>query len=79
MKVNRPPSEADATHETFERGQRVVRRLYRGEATAAPDGWQHLRTVVRVQTETVDCATGKLLRTAEHYFLKKLYTCSAIG
>ncbi len=38
------------------RGQRVVRRLYLGEATAAPEGWEHLRTVVRVQTQTFDAS-----------------------
>ena len=71
----RSESEADETHETMERGQRVVRRLYFGQASAAPDGWDHLRTVVRVQTETVDCASGKLLRTDEHYFLSSLPHC----
>lgn len=71
----RSESEADATHETVERAQRVVRRLYLGEATAAPQGWQHLRTVVRVQSETFDCASGKLLRTDEHYFLSSLPRC----
>lgn len=71
----RSEREADETHETVERGQRVVRRLYLGEAMAAPEGWQHLRTVVRVQTETVDCASGKLLRTDEHYFLSSLPRC----
>ena len=70
----RPPSEADATHETAERAQRVVRRLYLGEATAAPDGWQHLRTVARVQTETFD-STGELQRSDEHYFLSSLPRC----
>ncbi len=49
-----------------------MRRLYLGEAIAAPEGWQHLRTVVRVQTETFDCASGRTLRTDEHYFLSSL-------
>jgi hypothetical protein len=70
----RPPSQADATHETLERAERVVRTLYLGEATATPEGWEHLRTVVRVQTETFDL-TGKLLRTDQHYFLSSLPRC----
>jgi hypothetical protein len=70
----RPPGEADATYETLERGRRVVRRLYLGEATAAPEGWQHLRTVVRVQTETFH-STGGLQHSDEHYFLSSLPRC----
>jgi hypothetical protein len=46
----RPVAEADATTEDLSRGQVVTRRLYGGAATAAPDGWQSLRTVLRVET-----------------------------
>jgi hypothetical protein len=42
---SRPVESADASRQTFQRGQRVVRRLYLGPATAAPEGWEHLRTV----------------------------------
>ena len=55
----RPIAEADATTEDVERGQVVTRRLYLGAATAAPDGWQSLRTVLRVETEIIK--HGKLV------------------
>ena len=40
--------------EDFERGQRVVRRLFIGQVTVLLDGWEHLRTVLRIQTESFD-------------------------
>ena len=39
--------------EDFERGRRVVRRLFIGQVTVRIDGWEHLRTVLRIQSETV--------------------------
>jgi len=66
------PGKANATHETVERGRRLVRSLYLGDAVAAPKGWEHLRTVVRVQTEAFDRSSGKLLHSTEHYFLSSL-------
>jgi hypothetical protein len=68
---SRSPEVADAIREDRERGQRVIRRLYLGEATAAPDGWEHLRTVVRVQTETFD-ASGELISSDNRYLLSSL-------
>jgi predicted transposase YbfD/YdcC len=68
---SRSAEAADATAQHCERGQLVVRRLYLGEATASPDGWQHLRTVVRVQTETRD-AQGKLLSSVDRYLVSSL-------
>ena len=62
---------ADATREELQRGQRVVRRLYLGEATAAPDGWEHLRTVVRVQTQIFD-ATDQLVNCENRYLISSL-------
>ncbi len=50
---SRSADTADVTREDCQRGQRVVRRLYLGEATGAPEGWEHLRTVVRVQPQTL--------------------------
>jgi hypothetical protein len=49
----RKAHEADAVSEDFERGNRVVRRLFIGQVTVVLDGWEHLRTVLRIQTETV--------------------------
>lgn len=50
---SRQAAEADAVSEDFERGHRVVRRLFIGQVTVLLDGWEHLRTVLRIQTETV--------------------------
>jgi hypothetical protein len=68
------PLEADAAHaitEDCERGQRIIRRLFIGTVTAELDGWRHLRTVLRVQTQTFN-ARGKLLRTDERYLISSL-------
>lgn len=75
---SREATEADAIVEDGhaivedgQRGQRIVRRLYLGPATAAPEGWEHLRTVVRVQTETFD-AQGTVLRCDDRYLISSL-------
>ena len=52
-------------------GQRVVRRLYLGPATAAPESWEHLRTVVRVQSETFD-ASDNLVTSENRYLISSL-------
>ena len=55
--------------EDFERGHRVVRRLFIGQVTVLLDGWEHLRTVLRIQTETVD---GKDKPPDERYLISSL-------
>jgi hypothetical protein len=56
--------------EDFERGNRVVRRLFIGQVTVMLDGWEHLRTVLRIQTETFDgTATPRL---DERYFISSM-------
>ena len=67
----RTPDTADATSVDIERGRRVVRRLYLGEVTVALDGWQHLRTVIRVEKESFDAA-GKSLGKEDRYLLSSL-------
>jgi hypothetical protein len=57
--------------EDFERGHRVVRRLFIGQVTVELDGWEHLRTVLSIQTETYD-GTDKLNRTDERYLISSL-------
>lgn len=69
---SRKTTEADATSEDFERGCKVVRRLFLGEATAAPEGWQHLRTVLRIQTHVFDAATGELRSEDDRYLISSL-------
>jgi hypothetical protein len=65
---------ADAASEDFERGRRVVRRLYLGEVTAELDGWAHLRTVVRIETEIFDSA-GNTISRENRYFISSLPRC----
>ena len=68
---SRPVESADASRQTIQRGQRVVRRLYLGPATAAPESWEHLRTVVRVQSETFD-ASDNLVTSENRYLISSL-------
>jgi hypothetical protein len=49
----------------------VVRRIYLGEAMDAPEGWDHLRTVIRVESETLD-ARGRRLAYENRYFISSL-------
>ena len=65
----RKAAEADAMSEDFDRGHRVVRRLFIGQVTVVLDGWEHLRTVLRIQTETFD---GKDTSPDERYLLSSL-------
>ncbi len=67
----RQANEADATSEDIQRGQIIVRRLYFGAATAAPDGWESLRSVLRVETEIRD-KNGKLISHDNHYLISSL-------
>jgi hypothetical protein len=67
---SRNADEADAVSEDFERGNRVVRRLFIGQVTVMLDGWEHLRPVLRIQTETFDgTATPRL---DERYFISSM-------
>jgi hypothetical protein len=63
-------TDADATSEDIERGRLVIRRLYLGQATTGPDGWEHIRTVLRVVSEKQD-ALGQVT-TEERYFVASL-------
>jgi hypothetical protein len=71
---SRSADTADATSEDCERGQRVVRRLYLGQVSAELDGWEHLRTVARVEAEIFD-ALGQRLSRENRYFLSSLPRC----
>jgi len=66
---SRGAPEADAVSEDFERGHRVVRRLFIGQVTVLLDGWEHLRTILRIQTETFD---GKDKPPDERYLISSL-------
>ena len=63
-------AEADAVSEDFDRGRRVVRRLFIGQVTVLLDGWEHLRTVLRIQTETLEGAAEP--RVDERYLISSM-------
>ena len=63
--------EANATTSDRERGLSVVRRLYLGEVTVVLDGWEHLRTVLRVESEAVEM-DGTIVRHEDRYFVSSL-------
>lgn len=67
----RAPAQAAATSSDFDHGNTVVRRLYLGEAGAAPEGWDHLRTVLRVEVETLD-QNGNRITAENRYFVSSL-------
>ena len=69
---SRDEAEADATSEDLERGCKVVRRLFLGDALAAPDGWPHLRTVLRVHTQVFDAKTGEEKSKDDRYLISSL-------
>ena len=65
------PDDAAASTTDVDHGYRVVRRLYVGDATAAPEGWEHLRTVLRVELETLD-PKGTRVAVDNRYFVSSL-------
>ena len=70
----RPPlgvERAAAQSEDVSRAERVVRRLYLTEEMSGFGGWEHLRTVLRVESETFDVA-GRRIVYEQRYFLVSL-------
>jgi len=65
------PDQAAATSTDLDHGRSVVRRIYLGEALAAPEGWEHLRTVLRVEVETLD-SKGVRVANDNRYFVSSL-------
>ena len=67
----RQPQEAEAETVDVESNTRTVtRRLYRTSEMAGFLDWVHLKTVVRVESETVD--DGKVVEHEDRYFLSSL-------
>jgi hypothetical protein len=66
--AQRISSTADAMSEDVRNGHVVVRRVYLTEEMAGYDDWDHLQTVLRVESETLD-ANGKRITGDERYFL----------
>jgi len=61
----RTAEHCDAQSEDFDHGT-VTRRLWLSDIGSGYDGWESLRTVVRVQTETCD-AHGQVIKCEERY------------
>ena len=74
--AGRAANEADATSEDVRNGNVVIRRVFLTEEMAGYDDWEHLHTVLRVQSETRNAA-GKILAGDERYFLCSL-PCSTL-
>jgi predicted transposase YbfD/YdcC len=68
---SRQAGEAVATTSDIDGDKTVVRRLYIGEAIAAPEGWEHLRTVLRVEMGTLD-SNGMPINVENRYFVSSL-------
>jgi len=68
---SRSATEANAATNDRERGLEILRRLYLGAVTVVLDGWEHLRTVLRVESEAVD-VDGTVVRREDRYFVSSL-------
>ncbi len=68
-----PAEKAAASTEDRVGDKTVVRRIFLGPATDAPEGWGHLRTVIRIESETID-SNGCRLAHENRYFLSSLAT-----
>jgi hypothetical protein len=68
--AERTAEQCDAWTEDLDHGT-IIRRVYLSEIGSGYDGWESLRTVVRVQTETRDAA-GRVIKCEERYFISSL-------
>ena len=50
----RPIQQADAVNTQGAGRAQVTRRIFLAACPAAPDGWEHLRTLIRIDTDTFD-------------------------
>ncbi len=64
------PQQAEATTTEGRGNKTVQRRLWRTTTMAGWNGWEHLRTVIRVQSETVAADGDRTVE--ERYFLSSL-------
>ena len=68
--AERTAEHCDAQSEDLDHGT-VTRRIWLSDIGSGYDGWESLRTVARVQTETRD-ADGKVVKRDERYFISSL-------
>jgi predicted transposase YbfD/YdcC len=71
------PDEAVATTEDVFPSKTVTRRLYLTQDMAGYHGWQHLRTVLRVESELLDRKTGQVIEQDEDD-VNRYYLCSLL-
>ena len=69
--ASRPKESADAQSVNQDSGMTTTRRLYLSPAGAAPEGWTHLRTLLRIDSETRDGA-GNIVASDRRYFISSL-------
>jgi hypothetical protein len=69
--VLRPEHAAAQTDDAMAAGKRWVRRLYISTEIAGFHGWEHVRTVLRVESEQLDCK-GRRGAYENRYFLASL-------
>jgi hypothetical protein len=65
------PEQAAATTEDIERGCRVVRRIYLTPVIDGFTDWTHLRTILRIESVTLDCH-DTVLSHDNRYFLSSM-------
>ena len=65
--------QADHVDVCHERGHIVTRQLFLGAASDAPEGWQHLRTIIRIKTVITD-KQGRLVSAEDRYLMSSLAT-----
>ena len=59
------------TEDAIGGGRRCIRRLYATAELAGTHGWQHLRMVLRVESETLD-RSGQRIEREDRYFVSSL-------
>ena len=67
----RPEQTMASTEDVLGGGRRCIRRLYATEELAGTHGWEHLRMVLRVESETLD-RNGQRIAHEDRFFASSL-------
>jgi hypothetical protein len=67
----RPEQAMASTEDVLGGGRRCIRRLYATEELAGAHDWEHLRMVLRVESETLD-RSGQRIAHEDRYFVSSL-------
>jgi hypothetical protein len=73
--ADRPPENADATSEDVVGTATLTRRVYITEEMAGYHDWEHLRVVLRIESERRDIKTGKVIEQKDED-VNRYYVCS---